>query len=69
MSLKEAIINHRLKISDIGAVITQIFNVTAYLHTYGILLAHLDLETVLIKRSLVKLSSFGVSLVPFGENY
>ena len=69
MSIKDAIILGKLSMNDIGLVISQIFNVTAYLHSQGIFLDHLDIDTVFIKGNLVKLTSFGVYLIPYYEFY
>ena len=53
MSLKDAIVDGRLNMNDIQILITQILNVTAYLHSQGVFLEYLDLETVFIKRNLI----------------
>ena len=52
---------------DIDLIITQILNVTAHLHSLSINLDHLDLSTVLIKGNLIKLTSFGCSLITFKD--
>ena len=51
----------------IGAIVTQILNVTAYIHEHDIYLSYLDFSNVFIKGDLIKLSSFGVSIFKFKD--
>ena len=56
-----------MKETDLGLIVTQIFNVTEFINKKGISIDNLDLSNVFIRGNMIKLSYFGVSLIPFRD--
>ena len=63
--IKEEVSSGTLSFQDLNFLVIQLLNVTAYLNSQGISLDQLDLSSVFVKGNLLKLSFFGVSLLPF----
>ena len=49
------------------AIITQLLEVTAHLHSLNLSLDQLDLSTIMIKGNFIKLGSFGLSMIPLKD--